>query len=262
MSASYLATLAALPDAAKFLRRLVEHEQRAFGDAEIGAVQMQLAALDRVAHERKRHQVFQAAEHRGLLDPGGEIVHRLVVALLDLLAGLDEHRHPFADEVARRQRLDLVDEGADAAALGVAEHHDVLDAAAPDGIFQRRRDAMRAAVRLIDRHQIGDVAHHEQFAGAGVEDHLRRDPGIAAADHHHFGRLPAHRQVAVARLLGRQPLRSRRSGSRRADVAGNEIMALANHRRWRNKTFGPHAVEMISPPFRIAHGKYAQGNQP
>ena len=31
-----------------------------------------------------------------------------------------------ADEVARRQRLDLVDEGADAAALRVAEHHDVL----------------------------------------------------------------------------------------------------------------------------------------
>ena len=33
----------------------------------------------------------------------------------------------LADEVARRQRLDLVDEGADAAALRVAEHHDVLD---------------------------------------------------------------------------------------------------------------------------------------
>jgi len=71
--------------------------------------------------------------------------------------------------------------------LGVPEHHDMSDMQSADSIFQRRRDAMRAAIRLIDRHQVGDIAHHEQFAGAGVEDHLGRDPGIAAADHHHFG---------------------------------------------------------------------------
>ena len=112
--------------AAEFLCRLVEHEQPAFGDAEIGAVQLHLAALDGGSHERKRHQVFQAAEHGGLLDPNDEFLHRLVVALLDLLAGLDEHRHPFADEIARRQRRRLVDEGADAAALRMAEHDDVL----------------------------------------------------------------------------------------------------------------------------------------
>ena len=194
---------ARFPHAAKFLRRLIEHEQRALGDAEIGAVQMQLAALDQLSHERKRHQVFQAAEHRGLFDPGDEILHRLAVALLDLLAGLDEHRHPFADEIAGRQRVDLVDKGADAAALGVAEHHDVFHPQNLHGIFQRRRDAVGAAVGLIHRHQIGDVAHHEQFARAGVEDHLRRDAGIAAADHHHFGRLAALGQFTVARLLGR-----------------------------------------------------------
>ena len=202
-----LAIRSASLHAAEFLRRLVEHEQRAFGDAEIGAVQMQFAALDRGSHERKRQQVFQAAEHRGLLDPDGEILHRLAVALLDLLARLDEHRHPFADEVAGRQRRDIVDEGADAAALGVAEHHDVFYAQHRNRVFQRRRDAVRVAVRLVDRHQIGDVAHHEQFAGAGIEDHFRRDPGIAAADHHHFGGLAALGQFAVARLLGRQPLR-------------------------------------------------------
>ena len=123
----------------------------------------------------------------------------LVVALLDRLARLDEHRHPLADEVARRQRLDLVDEGADAAALRVAEHDDVFHPQHLDRIFQRRRDAVRAAVGLIDRHQIGDVAHHEQFAGAGIEDHLRRHPGIAAADHHHLRRLAALGQFAIAR---------------------------------------------------------------
>ena len=195
--------------AAKFLRRRIEHEQRALGDAEIGAVQLHLAALDVGAHERKRHQVFKAAEHRGLFDPGGEILPGLVLALADLFAGLDEHRHPAADEVAGRQRIDVVDEGADAAALGMAEHHDVLDAQDLHRVFQRRRDAMGAAVRLEHRHQIGDVAHHEEFAGAGVEDHFRRDAGIAAADHHHGGGLAALGKFPVAGLFGRKPLRGK-----------------------------------------------------
>jgi hypothetical protein len=167
---------------------------------------MQFAALGGGLHERKRHQVFQAPEHGGLLDPGGEIGHRLMVALPDFLARLDEHRHPPADEVAGRQRRDIVDEGADAAALGVAEHHDVFDVQRPHRVFQRRRDAVRAAVRRIHGHQIGDVAHHEQFAGAGIEDHLRRHPRVAAADHHHLGRLAELGEFAVARLFGRQTL--------------------------------------------------------
>ena len=170
-------------------------------------MQVQLAALGERPDERECHQVFQAPEHRGLLDPDGEIGHRLVLALPDPLARLDEHRHPSADEVAGRQRLDIVDEGADAAALRMAEHDDVLYAQNPNRIFQRGRDAVRAAVRRIDRHQIGDVAHHEQLAGAGIEDHLRRYPGIAAADHHHLGRLAALGELPIARLLGRQPLR-------------------------------------------------------
>jgi hypothetical protein len=109
-----------------------------------------------------------------------------MVALLDDLAGLDEHRHPFADEITRRQRFDLVDEGADAAALGVAEHHDMLHAQHIDGVFERGRNAVGALIGLVDRHQIGDVAHHEQFTGAGIEDRFRRDAGIAATDHHYL----------------------------------------------------------------------------
>src|SRR4051812_31366954 len=74
----------------KLLRHAVQHEQRAFGDAEIGAVQIEPALLDLRLDEWKRHQVFEAAEYRGLLDAGGEILHGLVLALLDLLAGFDE----------------------------------------------------------------------------------------------------------------------------------------------------------------------------
>ena len=192
----------AFADAAEFLGGPIEHEERALGHAEIGAMQCEVAALDASFHKRKGLQVLQAAEHGGLFDPRGEILHRLVVALLDLFAWLDEHRHPLADEVAGRQRLDLVDEGADAAALGVAEHHNVFYPQYRDRVFQRRRHTVRIGVGLIDRHQIGDVTHHEQLARTGVEDHLRRHPGIAAADHHHLGRLAAHRQIAVARLFG------------------------------------------------------------
>ena len=82
--------------------------------------------------------------------------------------------------------------------MGVAEHHDMFHAQDLDRVFQRRRHAMRTPVRLEHRNQIGDVADHEQFAGAGIEDHLRRDAGIAAADHHHRGRLAAFGQFAVA----------------------------------------------------------------
>jgi hypothetical protein len=101
-------------------------------------VQVDLAALDTLSHEGKRHEIFEAAEHRGLFDPDGKLLHRFVIALLDHLAGLDEHLHPLADEIAGRQRLDVVDKGTDAAALGVAEHDDVFHTENADRIFQRR----------------------------------------------------------------------------------------------------------------------------
>jgi len=67
----------------------------------------------------------------------------------------------------------FIDEGADAAALRVAEHDDVFYLENPDRVFQSRRHAMGAAIGLIDRHQIGDVTDNEQLAGPGIEDHLR-----------------------------------------------------------------------------------------
>ena len=58
---------------------------------------------------------------------------------------------------------------------------------------------------LVGRHEVGDVAHHEQLAGPRVEDHLRRHPRVAAADHHDLGRLAVFGQLAIAILLGLQP---------------------------------------------------------
>ena len=79
-----------MTDAAKFLRRRVEQKQRPLGDAEIGAVQVQGAAVDQRPHERESHEVFQAAKDRGLLDADGEVQHRFAVALLHHFAGLKQ----------------------------------------------------------------------------------------------------------------------------------------------------------------------------
>ena len=78
----------------------------------------------------------------------------------------------------------LLGEGGHAAALRVSEHDDVPHLERHDGVFERRRRAVIVVVRLVGRDQIRDVAQHEQFPGAGVEDGLRRDPRIAAADDH------------------------------------------------------------------------------
>jgi len=54
------------------------------------------------------------------------------------------------------------------------------------------------AVRIIGRHEIGDVAHDEQLARRGVEDGLRRRTAVAAADDHGARPLPGLGQDAVA----------------------------------------------------------------
>ena len=117
---------------------MIEHRQRAFGHAEISAVQLQFAAADQHVDAWERHQIMQAALDAGLFEPGQELADRLLRALIDALRGGLEHLHPFADEVARRQRLRLIDKGADAAALRMAEHHDVLHPQHLHRIFQRR----------------------------------------------------------------------------------------------------------------------------
>ena len=45
------------------------------------------------------------------------------------------------------------------------------------------------AVRGIGRHQVGDIAQHQQFAGFGVQDHARIDAAVDAADDQRLGIL-------------------------------------------------------------------------
>src|SRR3546814_5093269 len=59
--------------------------------------------------------------------------------------------------------------------------------------FQRRRDAVATGGGLKGRHQRGDVANDEDFAGMGVENIGRLRPAVRTGDNHDLGRL-AHGQ--------------------------------------------------------------------
>ncbi len=128
--------------------------------------------------------------------------------------------------------------GANAAALGVAEHDDMLHLQRHDGVFERGGGAVKMVVRLIGRHQRRDIAQHEEFARAGVEDRLRRDAGVAAADHHGRRTLALYRQGLEPRLL-------------RAKTAGEKNL-IAIDEMWREDAgrlavvslhFGPSGID-------------------
>ena len=83
----------------------------------------------------------------------------------DGVGGRRDLAHPPADEIAGSQRRIIRGKGLDAAAEGMPQHHDMTDLQRADGEFQRRAGAvLLATFRLIARHQIGDIARHQQLA--------------------------------------------------------------------------------------------------
>ncbi len=87
----------------------------------------------------------------------------------------------------------------------MAEHDDVLHLERGDAEFERGRNAVRVPIRRIGRHDVGDVAHHEDLARACVEDHLWGNAGIRATDQHDLRRLAGAGEVGVAVLFLAQP---------------------------------------------------------
>src|SRR5438105_9408219 len=117
----------------------IADRQQSGADCEIGGMQLQLALLDERAYARKRHQVLKRRHHRLLFERG--VI--LVIASKSLAAaerprGRRNQFHPFADEIAGRQRLHAFRIGADAAAMAVAEHDDVLYPERDDGKLKCR----------------------------------------------------------------------------------------------------------------------------
>ncbi len=77
----------------------------------------------------------------------------------------------------------------------------MLDLQRGDGELERRGYAVGLSIGLVGRHDVGHVADDEQFAGTGIENHLRRHARVGAADHQHFGRLSGFGEFAVTILF-------------------------------------------------------------
>ncbi len=101
---------------------------------------------------------------------------------------------PLADKVRYLVRRAL-EQRFDAAAHGMAEDDDRPHLERPYREFDRGTDAVRLVVRPVRRHQIGDVADDEQFAGGGIEDHLGVGAAVRAGDHQGTGLLPEPAQL-------------------------------------------------------------------
>jgi hypothetical protein len=95
----------------------------------------------------------------------------------------------------------------------MAQHHDMLDPERLHGEFEGRRGAVIIAPGLEGRHEVCHIANDEQLAGARIEDHLRRHPAVAAADHHHLRRLTLLGKSLEAGLLAREALIEKRTVS-------------------------------------------------
>jgi hypothetical protein len=127
-------------------RSCIAQRKLSGSDAEVGAVGRNVAALDQRPQPREGEQIVRAVDDVRLLKPR-EIVRPGEFALrTDGFRSGRHDAHPIADEVAGRQRRGLLGKRFDPAAMGVAEHDNVLDLERGDAELQRRRNAMGALV--------------------------------------------------------------------------------------------------------------------
>ena len=124
------------------------------------ALQRKPAGGDGVADPREGQEIGERQAHHFGFDAAQAPLGRFARGGERRSADLD----PRGDEVARLGR-GAVGHRLDAAALAVAKHHDAADLQHLDPEFERSARAVMAGVRAIERHEGGDVAHDEQFAG-------------------------------------------------------------------------------------------------
>jgi len=185
-------------------RRIADQEATG-GDAEECPVPFELSGFDKRTHPGESHHVLQAEFDRGVFQLAQIFLVIMVFLRTEAFGRGRDLRHPAADIVAGRERLLLVGEGTDAAAMRVAQDDDMLDVKRLHAELQRRaRAVLGAAVLLVGRDDVGDIAHDEKFARRGVEDHFGRDAGIDAADDHDLRMLALFGQGLVASMLLRE----------------------------------------------------------
>ena len=71
----------------------------------------------------------------------------------------------------------------------MTHHEDFADLELGDGEFERGRDAVQPAARLVGRGQRSDIAGYEHLAGPGVEDFGGIGTAIGAGEDHHLRAL-------------------------------------------------------------------------
>ena len=69
-------------------------------------------------------------------------------------------------------------------------------------VFQRRAGAVKMAVALVGRYQVGDVADDEQIVGIGLKHDRRIDSGIRTGEDRHLGLLALiHKRLVCGALI-------------------------------------------------------------
>jgi hypothetical protein len=71
----------------------------------------------------------------------------------------------------------------------MTQDHDVTHAQGTDRELQRRAGAVLVTGiflgwGFVTRHQVGDIARHQDLARRGIEDHFGRHTAVDTADHH------------------------------------------------------------------------------
>ena len=150
------------------------------------SVQRQPSAHHGLGHPGEGHQIGQRQAHRRLL--AGLLALILRRAFGGPLGRLGD-LHPVVDEVRALGPAVAMQQGVDTAAHAVAEHDQLGDLEDPHGELQRGRGAVVGRVLFEGRHQVGDVADHEQLARPRAQDHLRIDAAVGAGDDHGLGGL-------------------------------------------------------------------------
>ena len=83
----------------------------------------------------------------------------------------------------------------------MAHNHDILDLQNVDRIFERCTHTVKAAIRLVGRHQIGDVAYDKQLPRRRVEYVGRFGTAVGTGDQHNVGVLAFAKFAIQAGLL-------------------------------------------------------------
>jgi len=159
----------------EFIAQVLEHPG---ADIEKAAVQRSVAGFDGILDPREGHQVVQRETNSGMLADRLPLFrwrrHRVRPRRLG-------DAYPLADEIGDFARR-AVEQCLNAAAHGVTQHHDFPHLERAHGEFDRRTHAVRVVVRPVRRHDIGDVADDEEFAGACIEHHLRIGAAVRTGD--------------------------------------------------------------------------------